>query len=475
MYHFKMSYPTAYRSPAAKQAFNRARPPPRFAPDGFHPGTRSPARTPARLPWGPPLPQPVPFVRPPAPTPFLPYDPWGRTPASSLLPGRLLGRAIPILGWGFAAYTVYEWLKPNDYARIIPNGPCGPVYLHHTCNPPPQPGSVPDFHNGAGIPTGCLVTQTGIGANSCAFPFGADTFHLKTQRYVSGGITYWDYTAVYWSPNQNAPQPVIWAFGRHPIVPGTLSGTPRPFVPNGYWPAQDAKPDIGTGPSPLRPAPQFRDAPYHPTLPLGDQTHKATYHVPQPYGWSGPRPPIAYPEVVIHIEIPTPGPGRISQPEPHVAVDTSTNPKLPSGGVSTPSTPGEAPERKLRTTGGRAGLMLYRMARQIITRAPGFYSEVNDFVESLYKGLPKKYRKMHPNTVLGRYEAVYFHFDKINWEIAIRELLLNEVQDRIVGRGFGYAQKGARHAKTESVFGGILNVNRRTSDPSIWRPISSLQ
>ena len=70
-------------------------------------------------------------------------------------------------------------------------------------------------------------------------------------------------------------------------------------------------------------------------------------------------------------------------------------------------------------------------------------SEVNDFLESLYKAIPFHYRAGYPNTQAGRIAAIAAHWRQIDWGAAVAYLALNEAQDKAYGSAYGRVQVAA--------------------------------
>jgi len=97
------------------------------------------------------------------------------------------------------------------------------------------------------------------------------------------------------------------------------------------------------------------------------------------------------------------------------------------------------------------------------------YTETHDFVSAIHKAIPKGYRARAPegkrlklSTMLGRILA---HQDKINWKQAAKNVISNEIEDRIIGRTqraanrapFGGSGRGAGTvvADGDQAYGGV--------------------
>lgn len=61
-------------------------------------------------------------------------------------------------------------------------------------------------------------------------------------------------------------------------------------------------------------------------------------------------------------------------------------------------------------------------------------TESLDFVNALYEALPQRYRYRGKSDQQHRIEAVYRHFDKIEIDKAIKNLVVNQVQDAVIGK-----------------------------------------
>lgn len=87
-----------------------------------------------------------------------------------------------------------------------------------------------------------------------------------------------------------------------------------------------------------------------------------------------------------------------------------------------------------------------RVPRPILAawQAMGWLSEFNDFIEVLYKALPRHIQKTYPNTAAGRVQAIAENAGEIDVAAAIVWFFLNEAQDQAYGRAFGRAGLAAR-------------------------------
>jgi hypothetical protein len=64
----------------------------------------------------------------------------------------------------------------------------------------------------------------------------------------------------------------------------------------------------------------------------------------------------------------------------------------------------------------------------------GFSGEFGDFTESLYNALPRYLKKKEYDTVGERFGAVLREAEHIDWEKALTNLFINQVEDAVIGR-----------------------------------------
>lgn len=79
---------------------------------------------------------------------------------------------------------------------------------------------------------------------------------------------------------------------------------------------------------------------------------------------------------------------------------------------------------------------------QVIQKAGHAYGEVDDAISAIHDALPKEYqaKRKRPDYML---KALYRHWDKLDVNQAIVNLLANHVEDAIVGRISGGAKEYA--------------------------------
>lgn len=109
-------------------------------------------------------------------------------------------------------------------------------------------------------------------------------------------------------------------------------------------------------------------------------------------------------------------------------------------------TPGRVPpkpkerEKKLRAKSDGVRIAL--------GRAIGAYTEVSDFVDALYTGLPSKLRKKlkkdgKARNPYERAKAIWDNLDQMNWDRAVWGVIKDQLTDAAIGRLYAGAQRGA--------------------------------
>lgn len=80
------------------------------------------------------------------------------------------------------------------------------------------------------------------------------------------------------------------------------------------------------------------------------------------------------------------------------------------------------------------------VARRILGLILSGYSEFNDFIDALYKGVPKHLRTKNADTA-QKIADMYNAGDEYNFVLGLTELWNNHHEDRIIGRGMAEASK----------------------------------
>lgn len=100
-------------------------------------------------------------------------------------------------------------------------------------------------------------------------------------------------------------------------------------------------------------------------------------------------------------------------------------------------------------------------AARLLLGALGTYSEFRDFIEAVHSTLPKSARK--GKNLQGMMRDLYHNFDKLRLDKAAQAVILNEIEDRIVGRLAGGASKSLRGVRQSSGLGDIYGVSKTHS------------
>jgi len=401
-----MGFPTSRRSSsAALRRTAPARSPGPSRPHGPDPGRRRspghPQRSPAPRPGRGPTPRPQ---RPlsPAPRPFRPSIPRGFRPRIFRLPG--------YLGLFQDAWQLGT-LIGKLLARAGANQGLWPIA---TCSGSGVPSRIPALTCGgsrlfAGGPDPAIPGATSVYFWEYDSPFGSLSFYKYNGRR--------DYVAPLPVPNYR------------PAPSDLPAGAPYPGVPYPHptpipWVAPQAEP------VPLAPLP----APVPVPVPLAP--YRLPY--PTPYGRGGalgPRVGGAVPWGVDAVA----GYHPDGRPSGSPVIRPAPVPRAP------PRPP--VKEQKLNAPAGRVANALARLA--------GAASEANDFVGALWGALPPRYqtpatgprqfgRAWGDRPFRRKWRDVYDNWDKINWAKALENLAVNEVEDRIVGRALGAANRADR-------------------------------
>ena len=125
--------------------------------------------------------------------------------------------------------------------------------------------------------------------------------------------------------------------------------------------------------------------------------------------------------------------------------------------------PYAAPKAQLaQHTFSRAGLRVKErkiaMKARFILSAINYVTETNDILDSLWKSLPKQYQRLPEHRGLRamrpqhKLKSLYRHWDKVEFEKFVREVVKNEIEDRIYG-GIG---KGLK--KLNQTLGSVKGV-----------------
>lgn len=135
---------------------------------------------------------------------------------------------------------------------------------------------------------------------------------------------------------------------------------------------------------------------------------------------------------------------RRAPPLPQVIIDTRTGTRVVTRAVDRSVVSRPIRERKVgsKTWAARAFFLAMKAKEE--------YSEYMDLVEALYKALPKN-RQFATND-RGKVWALWEHYREIDMELAIRNIIMNWVEDGIIGNTYFTGRAALRNA----IFGGQM-------------------
>jgi len=265
-----------------------------------------------------------------------------------------------------------------------------------------------------GATVGCLSAQS-IGGDNVTDNGNSTQVRHFSQIYTVGGNDRADRLVVWSRSTPTRPRPIAPPIGLAPVVPRHLD----PAIDANLGDVLEAAP---------RPLVAFDALPSLRALPLSPQNRYGSYDEYDDF-----RPRWLIPPVRVVLDAGTPS-------APVVRVSTT-----PQAGVRSPAKPAD----QKRDPGPAAKRAFKLMA---------MFSEAMDFVEVLYKALPRNIRNQYPRNHGGRVRALLDNWDDIEWDTFAVEFAANEFGDQIWGRFFG-----------------MRNQISRAVDPSggLWRAISA--
>ena len=383
-------WPTATRKRAVR-AF------PRPAPGGFQDRRRLPGR-------GRPTARP----RPPAPKPALPVPgksapkPWvsprplppARVPPAAASLGRLasrnasglvgpvigaIGRAMPALRAAEAAWRAGQFLfdepaeAPELDASWQPVGsPCAYPKgpINYASWASMSLDSAQTFGNDC---TRCLSGQTaaGPGTGSRKGPLSAAGLAVAAGRYCL--VLSHEYQILPTLQFRYAYQRAYWRGSNSPATTVRVRNYPRlrPYSP---WPSVNPFPEVG-------PAPRAR-----------------------------------------------------TSPDPTLRTEPGTEITITDRGISTrPGAPGR-PKPPGDDTLAERKFVLALSNGSAVGRIVGAAGELGDFVEAIYSTLPRRFKSRDADTLQERIAIIAQNLDQVDWAEALGNMIVNEVQDRAIGR-----------------------------------------
>ena len=236
-------------------------------------------------------------------------------------------------------------------------------------------------------------------------------------------------------------------FNVGPYIDGVTVPAPDPwFQP--YSPPY-AEPD------PFLPLPEVAPIPQWRPVGVPVPVH---WPVAPPAQWPGvsPRPrPIKWPiGVPIEVPIVTPGPSAPPRPRPRPNPRPDPTPTPRPSGVRVPATRIELrpdgssrtrPDKHRKRRDGRKKMQMPAWMFAALKLYHGA-TEVNDFIESLADAMPKETGcKKLPG--FQRAACVISNLDKVDWGQAALNVIKNEIEDQLVGRGVGKLGNASQQAR----------------------------
>lgn len=95
-----------------------------------------------------------------------------------------------------------------------------------------------------------------------------------------------------------------------------------------------------------------------------------------------------------------------------------------------------------------------------ISKGKEAISEIDDFIEQIFEALPKEIqKKVKRKTPQGMLKEIYDHWDKIDWYKAIDGIVLNWIEDKVVGTALAASDKTSRMRGATSNIGGRFWIN----------------
>lgn len=365
---------------------------------------------------------------------------------------RLAPKAIPYVGWALTAAELGLWFweryhhttnTPLAASRL--RGPAPGWQLWFRCtNPVSGPPTPPlGYNHPAACPSTITVLKFGYdnAVNNKMIDFGT---HWHTEIGFDkreSDATHWNFKLgeqwLYYKNGAINPQYVNGYGTIPPTVPGTTDLGSKPAVVHPpkavplFLPVADPMSLPVNQPVPVtRPAPARRVRPLNPWR----------SPVEQPQTGPQPRPRIR-PGAL-------PGPGTVTTITPGQRPRISPAPSRPQ-----PPKPGEK-EKKMKT-----GLPPGKVAAVINAATEGA-----DAIDAIYGALPGKLRGSlywsgQATTPQERALAIYNHFDEIDWEKAVGNLVANQLEDAFIG---AVGRLGAKANQARSAFnaatGGGPNI-----------------
>ncbi len=358
----------------------------------------------------------------------------------------VLFRAVPYIGWGLLGYEIgMSLFRPGSDPQLSPE-PMGMIWA-----PPDGPWvqtgiGDEDFRTGSTAryePRYIQRTSSGYVSTTPPFPH-----ELHRAGYGgSGGPDPWaddpKTTMSFLNASEATRVSAWWAIFRAQY--NLFEGVPDPETAPRWVPAGDPIPGTGTPAKPLivfPHVPAFRPWPFG-DAPLITPIHPGAPATPAPRPVRNPYPRVRplTPEMPDYGPRPgqMPRPGGAPAPAPRPSPGPGGAPELvinPSGRVQPRPNPHrwQRPARGTKENKARFGPVL-----SFIWRSMGQITEGIDLIDALYEALPKR-RKVQAYKLKGRQPnpiekmgLLYDYIDELNVGKAIKNVIKQEIEDRILG------------------------------------------
>lgn len=141
-------------------------------------------------------------------------------------------------------------------------------------------------------------------------------------------------------------------------------------------------------------------------------------------------------------------------------------PKYREGGVRKgPQKPGRREkEKKIDAQGGKFLTGLVVAGSKIL----GGITELQDALDAFWKALPADIRRLYGSSFLSKIDAVYDHWDKINYKVALVNLAVNHLEDKAIGRFMQMGPEGQKIARKNGYWSSDLTLTKRWNPPSTY-------
>lgn len=104
--------------------------------------------------------------------------------------------------------------------------------------------------------------------------------------------------------------------------------------------------------------------------------------------------------------------------------------------------PPERGEKEKKFAGSSQGVQEFF---RVISRGKEALTEVDDFIDNIFEALPKNLQKTLEGrkTPSDKLAYIYTHWDEIDWNKAVDNIVINHFQDKVVGTGLRESDKAA--------------------------------